>query len=91
MNAIARRYNKIGDGERNLSWFELRQGLTGIVSVMVLEPEYNDTDPACWELVNPEANDLLSEVVGEAIACFLESHPAAIEVLFDGSIPYLQK
>ncbi|NER38108.1 MAG: hypothetical protein F6J93_29810 [Oscillatoria sp. SIO1A7] len=42
---------------------------------MLLEPEYNDTDPYKWELINPEVQNILSEAVEEAIAAFCQSHP----------------
>lgn len=76
INAMADCQNKVADYEPNLSWFQLRKGLTGIISVMLLEPEYNYADPARWELTNIDVENIISEVVGEAIANFLESHPS---------------
>ena len=81
INAMADRH-KLADYEQNLTWFQLRKGLTGIISVMLLEPEYSYADPARWELTNIEVQTIISEVVGEAISSFLESHPSMAKTLF---------
>jgi DNA gyrase subunit B len=40
MNSIARKRNKLKEGESNLAGENVREGLTGVISVKVPNPEF---------------------------------------------------
>ena len=81
MNAIARQKNRYRDSDFHLSWFQVREGLTGIISVMLHQPEYNDTDPDRWELTNPEVQVVVEQKVEKAIGDYLQLYPSIADCL----------
>ena len=64
-----------------LSWKDLRNGLTCIVSVMLFNPEHRG--PMKGELDNAEVEEIVESLVAEAFAEYLEASPSVTEAILD--------
>jgi DNA gyrase subunit B len=53
---------------------DLREGLTAVISVKLPEPQFNNQTKE--KLLNPEAETVVSQIVGEQLGAWLEEHPA---------------
>lgn len=69
-NNLARKRNKIKENEPNLSGENIREGLTGVISVKVPEPEFEGQTKT--KLGNTEVRGLVDSMVGEKLNEFLE-------------------
>jgi len=75
MNAIARKRNKLKDNESNLAGENIREGLTGVISVKVPNPEFEGQTKT--KLGNTEVRGIVDSLVGEALTEYLEFRPQA--------------
>lgn len=66
-----------GDRSSNLDWQNLSYGLTGIVSVMLPQPEHGGA--AMWELISPEVTNVVSSLVQSAVFEHLQKNPLVLE------------
>ncbi|MCK4454054.1 DNA topoisomerase (ATP-hydrolyzing) subunit B [Candidatus Parcubacteria bacterium] len=73
LNDYARKNSFIKEGDDNLSGEDVREGLTGVVSVKIKEPQFEGQTKA--KLGNPEAKLAVETVVFEGLADFLERNP----------------
>ncbi len=80
---ILRSFNNVchkdSDRELNLTWNKLSSGLTGIVSVMLPEPEFEG--PIKWRLANPEVKDVVSNLVESNLTQYLQDNPEIIDAI----------
>jgi len=72
-NDYARKNGFLKEDEDNLSGDDIREGLTGAVSVKIKEPQFEGQTKA--KLGNPEARVAVEAVVSETLADFLERNP----------------
>jgi len=72
-NDYARKNGLLKENEDNLSGEDVREGLTGVVSVKIKEPQFEGQTKA--KLGNPEAKVAVEAVVSETLADFLERNP----------------
>jgi len=79
INDYARRNNLLKDAETNFSGDDTREGLTAIVSVKVPDPQFESQTKV--KLMNPEVQTIVTQVVGEAFATFMEENPAAARAI----------
>ena len=70
MNSFARKRNKIKDNESNLGGENVREGLTGVVSVKVPDPEFEGQTKT--KLGNTEVRGIVDSLVGEVLNDYLE-------------------
>ncbi|MGL5941225.1 MAG: DNA topoisomerase (ATP-hydrolyzing) subunit B [Waterburya sp.] len=70
MNNFARKRNKIKDNEANLGGENVREGLTGVVSVKVPDPEFEGQTKT--KLGNTEVRGIVDSLVGEVLNDYLE-------------------
>ncbi len=70
MNNFARKRNKIKDNEANLGGENVREGLTGVVSVKVPDPEFEGQTKT--KLGNTEVRGIVDSLVGEVLSDYLE-------------------
>lgn len=73
LNDYARKSGLIKEKDGNLTAEDVKEGLTAIVSVKLVEPQFEGQTKA--KLGNPEMRGLVTQVVNEALAEFLEEHP----------------
>ena len=86
--AITREFKKYGDDNGyfkklnfNISGEDFMEGLTGIVSVKVPEPQFKGQTKG--ELGNSEVTGIVSRSVGEALKIFLEENPNPARRIID--------
>ncbi|ARV62094.1 DNA topoisomerase (ATP-hydrolyzing) subunit B [Nostocales cyanobacterium HT-58-2] len=84
LNAVARKRNKIKDNEPNLSGEHVREGLTGVISVKVPEPEFEGQTKT--KLGNTEVRGIVDSLVGEVLTEYLEFHPSVADSILDKAI-----
>jgi len=84
MNAVARKRNKIKEGSPNLGGENIREGLTGVISVKVPEPEFEGQTKT--KLGNMEVRGIVDSLVGEVLTEYLEFRPAIADFILDKAI-----
>ena len=84
LNTIARKKNKLKDGDSNLSGEHVREGLTGVISVKVPEPEFEGQTKT--KLGNTEVRGIVDSLMGEVLTEYLEFHPSVVDLILDKAI-----
>ena len=70
MNTFARKRNKLKENDSNLGGENIREGLTGVVSVKVPDPEFEGQTKT--KLGNTEVRGIVDSLVGEVLNDYLE-------------------
>jgi len=73
INDYARKTGMLKDNEPNFSGEDTREGLTAILSVKLLDPQFESQTKA--KLGNAEVRGQVESVVSEALSTFLEENP----------------
>ena len=73
INDYARKQKLIKDDQGNLSGDDVREGLTSVLSVKLLEPQFEGQTKA--KLGNAEVKSIVESVVAEHLIIYLEDHP----------------
>lgn len=84
MNTIARKRNKLKDSDSNLAGENVREGLTGVISVKVPDPEFEGQTKT--KLGNTEVRGIVDSVVGEALSEYLDFHPNVADGILEKAI-----
>ncbi|NEO72297.1 DNA topoisomerase (ATP-hydrolyzing) subunit B [Moorena sp. SIO3H5] len=84
MNAIARKRNKIKESESNLGGENVREGLTGVISVKVPEPEFEGQTKT--KLGNTEVRGIVDSLVGEVLTEYLDFRPQVVDTILEKAI-----
>ncbi len=84
MNAIARKRNKLKEGDSNLAGENIREGLTGVISVKVPEPEFEGQTKT--KLGNTEVRGIVDSLVGEVLTEYLEFRPSVADAILEKAI-----
>ncbi|MBI4781957.1 MAG: DNA topoisomerase (ATP-hydrolyzing) subunit B [Oscillatoriophycideae cyanobacterium NC_groundwater_1537_Pr4_S-0.65um_50_18] len=84
MNAIARKRNKLKEGDSNLAGENIREGLTGVISVKVPDPEFEGQTKT--KLGNTEVRGIVDSLVGETLTEYLEFRPSVADAILEKAI-----
>ena len=84
MNSFARKRNKIKDNESNLGGENVREGLTGVVSVKVPDPEFEGQTKT--KLGNTEVRGIVDSLVGEVLNDYLEFNLSVGDAIIDKAL-----
>ena len=84
MNSFARKRNKIKDNESNLGGENVREGLTGVVSVKVPDPEFEGQTKT--KLGNTEVRGIVDSLVGEVLNDYLEFNLAVGDAIIEKAV-----
>lgn len=84
MNNVARKRNKIKDNEPNLGGENVREGLTGVISVKVPEPEFEGQTKT--KLGNTEVRGIVDSLVGEVLNEYLEFNPYVADDIIEKAV-----
>ncbi|MDO5713939.1 MAG: DNA topoisomerase (ATP-hydrolyzing) subunit B [Tissierellia bacterium] len=84
INEYGRKYNLIKEKEDNLSGDDVREGLTGVVSVKLPEPQFEGQTKA--KLGNSETRGIVDSTVSEALEQFLEEHPKTSKMILEKAL-----
>ena len=84
INDYARKYKLLKDNDVNLSGDDVREGLTAIVSVKLVEPQFEGQTKT--KLGNSYMKSLVDNVVGNGLGFYLEEHPQTARLIIDKCI-----
>ncbi|MFA5155517.1 MAG: DNA topoisomerase (ATP-hydrolyzing) subunit B [Patescibacteria group bacterium] len=79
LNNYARNKNLIKEKQENLTGEDVREGLTGIISVKLPDPQFEGQTKG--KLGNAEMKGYVETVFGESFNTFLEEHPKEAEAI----------
>jgi DNA gyrase subunit B len=79
INTYARNQKLLKEKDENLSGDDVREGLTAIISVKILEPQFEGQTKG--KLGNAEVKTYVEQIFGEAFAIFLEEHPKEAQAI----------
>ena len=81
INDYGRKTNMIKASDANLTGDDVREGLTAIVSVKLMEPQFEGQTKT--KLGNSEIRPLVDAMVSDKLSTFLEENPAAARAVMD--------
>ncbi len=81
INDYARKYNFLKENDKNLMGEDVREGLTAIVSVKLLEPQFEGQTKT--KLGNSEIRSLVENVLTEKLTNFFEENPSVTRIIMD--------
>lgn len=84
LNNVARKRNKIKENEPNLGGENVREGLTGVISVKVPDPEFEGQTKT--KLGNSEVRGVVDSLVGEVLGEYLEFHPQVADAIVEKAV-----
>lgn len=84
INSYARKQGFLKEKDENLTGEDIREGLTGIVSIKLPEPQFEGQTKA--KLGNADVKPIVDTVVGEAFATYLEEHPRDAEAIIGKAV-----
>ncbi len=84
LNSIARKRNKLKENDSNLAGENIREGLTGVISVKVPDPEFEGQTKT--KLGNTEVRGIVDSLVGEVLTEYLEFRPQVADTILEKAI-----
>jgi DNA gyrase subunit B len=84
INAYATQNGFIKTDKDNLSGEDVREGLTGVISVQVPEPQFEGQTKG--KLGNSEVKGIVEAIINEQLGIFLEENPAVARKIIDKAI-----
>ncbi len=81
LNDYARKYNFLKENDKNLMGEDVREGLTAVISVKLLDPQFEGQTKT--KLGNSEIRSLVENVVSEKMTDFMEENPSVSRILMD--------
>ena len=81
INDYARKINILKDSDKNLSGEDVREGLTTVISVKVMEAQFEGQTKT--KLGNSEVRGLVEGTISEKLDSFLEENPSVARVVID--------
>lgn len=83
-NDYARKYNILKEKDQNLTGEDVREGLTAVISVKVVEAQFEGQTKT--KLGNSEIRGLVDKAVSDKFAAFLEENPAVAKLILEKSL-----
>lgn len=84
LNDFARKYNILKDQHANLTGEDIREGLTAVISVRLLAPQFEGQTKT--KLGNSEVRGLIDSFVGEGLTAFLEQNPSVGKKIIEKAV-----
>jgi DNA gyrase subunit B len=81
LNDYARKNKLLKDSDPNLIGDDVRDGLTSVISVKLVEPQFEGQTKA--KLGNPEIKTQVEAVVADGLSLYLEQHPDDAKSIID--------
>ena len=81
LNDYGRKAGILKENESNLTGEDVREGLTAVVSVKVLEPQFEGQTKG--KLGNSEVKGITDTIVSDGLRVFLEEHPAEAKKIIE--------
>lgn len=84
INDFARKLGMIKDSQGNLSGEDIREGLTAVLSVKLLDPQFEGQTKT--KLGNSEVRSVVDNICYESVEAFLEQNPAVARRIIEKAI-----
>ena len=84
VNDYARKKNLLKEKEDNLSGEDIREGMTAVISVKVLEPQFEGQTKT--KLGNSEVRGIVESIVSDQLSTFLEENPSVGKKIIDKAV-----
>ena len=84
INDYARKFNILKDNENNLTGEDIREGLTAIINVKVLEPQFEGQTKT--KLGNSEVRGIVESIISEGLSIYLEENPTVSRKIVEKAI-----
>ncbi len=84
VNVYARKNNFLKANDKNLTGEDAREGLTAIVSVKLIDPQFEGQTKS--KLGNPEVRGIVETIVGENLTAFLEENPGIAKIIMEKTL-----
>jgi len=81
LNDYGRKQKYLKDSDANLSGDDTREGLVGVISVKLGEPQFEGQTKT--RLGNPEVKGIVESVIAEELSRYLEEHPSEGRKIID--------
>ncbi|MEG6565613.1 DNA topoisomerase (ATP-hydrolyzing) subunit B [Thermoanaerobacterium saccharolyticum] len=81
INDYARKFNIIKENDKNLQGEDVREGLTAIISVKLMNPQFEGQTKT--KLGNSEMRSIVDSVVTEKLTAFMEENPSLSKVILE--------
>lgn len=83
-NDYAKKYGFIKENDKNLTGEDVREGLTAVISVKLLDPQFEGQTKT--KLGNAEVRGIVDNIVGEGLSSFLEENPSVGKTILEKSL-----
>jgi len=83
-NDYGRKFNIIKEKDANLQGEDIREGITAIVSVRVIDPQFEGQTKT--KLGNSEVTGIVSSTMNDKISSFLEENPAVAKAILEKTL-----
>ncbi len=84
INTYGRKINAIKEKDSNLTGEDVREGITAVISVQLLHPQFEGQTKT--KLGNSEIEGLVNSIVGEELGIFLEENPAVARRIIEKAL-----
>jgi DNA gyrase subunit B len=84
INSYARKSGALKEKDSNLSGDDVREGLTGVISVQLMHPQFEGQTKT--KLGNSDIDGIVNSIVGEGLSEFLEENPAVGKKIVDKAL-----
>ena len=84
INNYARKNNYIKNNDKNLSGEDVREGLTAIISIKLMDPQFESQTKI--KLGNPEVKGIVETIVNDELGAFLEENPAVAKTIIEKTL-----
>lgn len=84
INDYARKANIIKDNHSNLSGEDIREGLTAVINVRLLHPQFEGQTKT--KLGNSDIRGIVDSIVGEGLSTFLEQNPSVAKKVIEKAV-----
>ena len=83
-NDYARKYNILKENDKNLQGEDVREGLTAVISVKLIEPQFEGQTKT--KLGNSELRSIVEGLMNEKLVDFLEENPSIGKAILEKSL-----
>ena len=84
INTYARKNNYIKGNDKNLTGEDVREGLTAIISIKLMDPQFEGQTKT--KLGNPEVKGIVETIVGDELSAFLEENPTIAKTVIEKTL-----
>jgi len=84
INDYARKANVLKEGDSNFSGEDTREGLTAVLSVKLMEPQFEGQTKT--KLGNSDIRGFVDNILSEKFSAFLEEHPAEAKIIVEKAL-----